>query len=70
MLYSNRYPSRGNYTSLRSNPTNYTLRVMPYDEDLREDFIDLAQPSMSFYLLIAIIVILFLLYYMDQNVRR
>lgn len=43
--------------------SNYTLRVMPYDEDLREDFIDLTQPSnVPIYLLIAVIVILFLLY--------
>ena len=49
--------------STRSNLSNYTLRVMPYDEDLREDFIDLTQPSsVPIYLLIAITVILFLLY--------
>jgi hypothetical protein len=46
----------------RSNISNYTLRVMPYDE-LKEDFIDLTQPSsVPIYLLFAIIVILFLLY--------
>jgi hypothetical protein len=51
------------HNSTRSNISNYTLRVMPYDEDLREDFIDLTQPSsVPIYLLIAIIVILFLLY--------
>lgn len=45
------------------NRSNYTLRVMPYDEDLREDFIDLLQPSsVPIYLLIGIIAILFLLY--------
>lgn len=51
------------HNSARSNLSNYTLRVMPYDEDLRENFIDLTQPSsVPIYLLIAIIVILFLLY--------
>jgi hypothetical protein len=45
----------------RSNISNYTLRVMPYDEDLKEDFIDLTHPSsVPIYLLIAIIVILLL----------
>jgi len=52
-----------NHNSTRGNISNYTLRVMPYDEDLREDFIDLTQPSsVPIYLLIAIIFILFLLY--------
>lgn len=45
----------------RNNLSNYTLRVMPYDDDLRENFIDLTQPSsVPIYLLIAIIVILLL----------
>jgi hypothetical protein len=64
--YSVRSTIEGNeddHNSTRSNSSNYTFRVMPYDEDLREDFIDLTQPSsVPIYLLIAIIVILFLLY--------
>lgn len=60
MVYINKYSP---HNSTRSNLSNYTLRVMPYDEDLRENFIDLTQPSsVPIYLLIAIIVILFLLY--------
>jgi hypothetical protein len=48
-------------TSMMGN--DYTLRVMPYDEDMREDFIDLTQPSnVLIYLLIAIIIILVVLY--------
>jgi hypothetical protein len=43
--------------------SNYTLHVMPYDEDEREDFIDPTQSScVPIYLLIATAIILFLLY--------
>lgn len=78
MVYSNRYAydsRRGQNPTLGYNPystiegynstrSNYTLRVMPYDEDLREDFIDLTKPSnVPIYLLIAVIVILFILYF-------
>jgi len=51
------------YEDHNSSQSNYTLRVMPYDEDMRENFIDLTQPSnVPIYLLITVIVILFLLY--------
>jgi len=41
----------------------YTLRVMPYDEDLVENFFDFTQPSnVPIYLTVAVVVILMLLY--------
>ena len=49
------------HNSTRGNLSNYTLRVMPYNEGLREDFIDLIPSSVPIYLMIAITVILFLL---------
>ncbi|UUT40509.1 hypothetical protein [carnivorous sponge associated iridovirus] len=55
---------RGNFSRART-PANseYTLRVMPYNEDLRENFIDLTKPdNIPIFLLVAIVVILFLLY--------
>ena len=74
MVYSNRYAydsrrgqsptygySVGSTIGGYEDHNSYTLRVMPYDEDMREDFIDLTQSSRVPYLLIAIIVILFLL---------
>lgn len=55
--------SRNLVEGYEDHSTNYTLRVMPYDEDLREDFIDLTQPSnVPIFLLIAVIIVLVLLY--------
>lgn len=60
--YSVRSTIEGYAEDHNSTRSKYTLRVMPYDEDLREDFIDFTQPSnVPIYLLIAVIVILFLL---------
>jgi len=49
-------------SSTRSNLNNYTLRVMPYDEDLREGFIDFKKPSAIPILLLVAAISLFLLY--------
>lgn len=71
MVYNNRYaydsrrgqnPTLGVYGSIEDTRSNY-IKVMPYDEDLREGFVDITQPSnIPIFLLVAIIVILFLLY--------
>jgi hypothetical protein len=59
----NPYGTIEGYEDRDTRSSNYTLRVIPYDEDLREDFLDLTQPSsVPIYLLVAVIVILFLLY--------
>ena len=57
--------ARGSYNSSKgnSNFSNYKLRVMPYDEDLREDFLESLsiQPSnIAIYVLVGIVVIMYL----------
>jgi hypothetical protein len=42
-------------------PHDYTLRVMPYDDDLREDF-DPSKPCKIHIFLLIVIIVLFLLY--------
>jgi hypothetical protein len=52
--------ARGSYNS-SNNFSNYKLRVMPYDEDLREDFLENIQPSnVAIYVLVGIVVIMYL----------
>ena len=60
------YNSRSNVFDAEdhnSTRSNYTLRVMPYDGDLRENFIDLTQPScVPIYLLLIAIIVMLLLF--------
>jgi heme/copper-type cytochrome/quinol oxidase subunit 2 len=66
-------PMTKNYNSSRSNmlmsgvnPRNNYLRVMPYDEDLKENFIDKIYVTTSTIAIIVIIIIILLILFFKR----